>query len=510
MPLSPMLTGSSRARRRAVIRRSVIPLAVLFTAVTFSNGVVARLLPEQIDLTRKQAFTLSPMTRNLLATLRQPVEITLLAPREAKSAGERAFSQAAEMFRELLETYQSHNPALHVRELDPVSSAEGRILLERYPDVSPPCVLVRLTGEDGHEVLHPRNLAEVQSFGADRPPVVEFFGESALTAALVRLSSGQKQTVAYVLTGHGELSLDDDDPESRRGLGVLAAQWHELNIDLRPLDLRIDPHVPVDADLVILAGGDQPLATNEVGALRQYWNHGGRGIVLSDLTFDRRAGKVVATGVEKLLAEFGVTLGNDRIVMQGVTGRVDSVALAQPAAGEHPLVRSLSSGSLALFECRSVRQLIDVSPTAFRSVPLLASHAAPHAWADGDLDSDGEPDPNGKNDLPGPVAMAFAVERQQGELNEPVLVVVGDAEFVNNRALSEPAGRRSSSFALSCLNWLRGRGDLLGDIPARRNEGYQLPGTAGEQRGLVWKSTLFLSALILTVGATVWVGRRQG
>jgi hypothetical protein len=100
--------------------------------------------------------------------------------------------------------------------------------------------------------------------------------------------------------------------------------------------------------------------------------------------------------------------------------------------------------------------------------------------------------------------------REQGDLSEPVLVVVGDAEFVDNRALSETAGRRASSFALGCLNWLRGRKDLLGDIPPRRNEGYRLSGTAEEQRGLVWKSTLFLSALILTASTTVWVSRQQG
>jgi hypothetical protein len=95
-------------------------------------------------------------------------------------------------------------------------------------------------------------------------------------------------------------------------------------------------------------------------------------------------------------------------------------------------------------------------------------------------------------------------------LKEPVLVAVGDAEFIENRAVSDPRGRSGQSFALAALNWLRGRRDLLGDIPPRRNEGYRLPGTAQEQRGLVWKSTLFLSALILTAGATVWVSRRDG
>ncbi|HTI50497.1 MAG TPA: GldG family protein [Planctomycetaceae bacterium] len=493
-------------------RRPVVTFMLLVVGIGLANGLVASLLPEQIDLTHKRVFTLSPMTQNLLTHLAAPVEITILASREPRTAGDRTFAQAALMFRELADSYRRLQPRIVVRELDPLSNTEARQLLQRYPDVVPPCVLIRLNkdGSAGHEVLQGRDLAEFQNAGPDRLPVVEFFGEQALTAALVRLTGGHKQTIVYVLTGHGELALDDDEPESRRGMGILAARWRELDIDLRPLDLRSVERVPADADIVLVPGGDQPLSAGEIDALRRYWTHGGRGLALCDLNYDSHLGKVVATGMEHLLAEFGVRLGNDRVIARGVTGLIDAAAPALPAVGEHPLVRSLSQASVLLYECRSVRPLLDVSPSALQAVPLLVSAPAPQAWAEGDLGTDREPEPDGPNDLPGPVAMAVAVERRQGDLNEPVLVVVGDAEFIENRALSDPTGRSGESFLLASLNWLRGRRDLLGDIPPRRNEGYRLPGTADEQRGLVWKSTLFLSALILSAGATVWVSRRDG
>ena len=143
-------------------------------------------------------------------------------------------------------------------------------------------------------------------------------------------------------------------------------------------------------------------------------------------------------------------------------------------------------------------------------VPLLVSHAAPRAWAEGDFDRRLTPQPGGSNDCDGPVPMAVAVERRSEAGAAPVLVVVGDAEFLSNRILAGSAGRVNSSFVLSCINWLRGRRELLGDIAPRRHEGYRLSGSPDDLRGLVWKSSLALWALIATAGVTVWTTRRIG
>src|SRR5262249_16492611 len=157
--------------------------------------------------------------------------------------------------------------------------------------------------------------------------------------------------------------------------------------------------------------------------------------------YDARSAAPVATGLERLLSEFGVVLGNDRIVMRGVTGRIDAAAPALPASGTHPLVRALSPASILLYECRSVRPRIDVSRPPLHATALVVSYPEPLAWAESDLKAGGAPEPGGPLDLPGPVPMAQAIERRQGELREPALVVVGDAEFLDNRALSDPSGR---------------------------------------------------------------------
>jgi hypothetical protein len=293
-------------------------------------------------------------------------------------------------------------------------------------------------------------------------------------------------------------------------MGTLAAQLRDLGCELRPLDLTAIPRVPFDATLVVVPGGEQTWSPAEADRLSKYLRHGGKALVLVDLNFDSRRRQPVSTGLEELLSEFGVAVGNDRIMTLGFTGQVEVASPALPAAGEHPLVRALPQSPLTFVECRSLRSSTGLRQLATKVIPLLVSHPAPRAWAEGDFETVEPPQPGGQDDSDGPVAMAVAIERRQNGEPQPALVIVGDAEFVANRVLTEPAGRVTSSFIHSCVNWLRGRRELLGDIPPQRHEGYRLAGTPEEQRGIVWKSSLVLWSLIVTAGATVWTARRRG
>ncbi len=486
-------------------------MALFLAAVAAINLVCVYCLPSQIDLTRQGAFTLAPQTCNLLAALQEPLQVTLLAPRVPKTAGEHNFQNAAVLFRDLMETCQRRQPLVEVQELDPQESAAARQLLQQFPDVTPPCILITYgsSGEHGHEILYARDLAEFRAGNDRRLAAIDFVGEQALAAALARLTAGRKQAMLYVTTGHGELALEDAEPESRHGLGLLASRLRELDCELRPLELAADPRVPHDASLVVIAGGEVPWTEAEVEKLGTYLRNGGKALILVDLTFDKAVRRPAPFGLEELLSEFGVTVGNDRVITRGFTGQIEVASPALPAAGDHPLVRSLPQSPVTLFECRSLYSSTGLRQLPTKLVPLLVSHPVPRAWADGDF-APGQPQPGGKNDADGPVPMAVAVERRHEGDAQPTLVVVGDAEFISNRVLSEPAGRVNSSFVLSSINWLRGRRELLGDIPPRRHEAYRLAGTSDEQRGIVWKSSLVLWSLIITVGATVWTSRRRG
>ena len=498
--------------RLAGFARAFVNSAAFVASLIAINTFCIYGLPGQIDLTQRGSFTLAPQTRNLLASLHTPVEITVFAPKVPKSALEHNFRNTAEMFRDLVENCRRIQPLVHLQELDPAESVQARQLQQQFPDLLPPCVLITFGPEQArsHEILYARDLAEFHSGDASRPAEAEFFGEQSLTAALARLTAGTKQALIYVAVGHGELALDDADPESHRGMGLLAGILRELDCELKSLDLSAVARVPYDTSLVIIPGGEKPWSEAETDKLGKYLRQGGKALVLVELTFDPRLNVPAPLGLEDLLSEFGVAVGNDRVVTRGFTGQIEAASLALPAGGDHPLVRSLPQSPLTLFECRSLLSSAGVRNISSHVVPLLVSHAAPRAWAEGDFDTQSTPQPGGANDSDGPVAMALAVERRSEAGAAPALVVVGDSEFLSNRVLAGSAGRVNSSFALSCINWLRGRRELLGDIPPRKHEGYRLSGSPDEIRGLVWKSSLALWALIATAGVTVWTTRRIG
>jgi len=503
----------SNAPSRTRPWRSRLSRIVLFLAgVSAINLFCVYGLPSQIDLTRQGTFSLAPQTGNLLVALRAPLEVTILAPKSPKTAGEHNFQNAAVLFRDLLETCRRRQPLIQLQELDPQEDAEARQLQQQFPDVAPPCVLItyRPSGGHGHEILYARDLAEFRAGNDRRLAAIDFVGEQALAAAMARLTAGKKQAILYVTTGHGELALEDAVPESRRGLGLLASRLRELDCELRPLELAAEPRVPYDASLVVVAGGQAAWTESEAEKLGQYLRNGGKAMILVDLTYDKSDRRPVPFGLEEVLSEFGVAVGNDRVITRGFAGQIEVASPALPASGDHPLVRSLPQSPVTLFECRSLWSSTGLKQLPTKVVPLLVSHAAPRAWADGDFTPGRAPEPGGKNDADGPVAMALAVEHRHEGDAQPALVVVGDAEFISNRVLSEPAGRVNSSFVLSSLNWLRGRRELLGDIPPRRHEGHRLAGSPEDQRGIVWKSSLVLWSLIVTAGATVWTSRRRG
>ncbi len=505
MIASPLPRRASVWYQRGVDRR-LGSLAWLL-AILGCLQLVGALLPRGIDLTAARSQSLSPQTVAVLRRLEQTVEITVIAPTRPRTVGEQAFAHALGPFRDLVERCRRESPQIVWRSLDPEIDLAARRVAEEFPDLSVPGVVItsEIDGSRRHETLHVRDLAEI-GVTRGRQPVLEFFGEQSLTAALSRLIGGVESMQVYCLTGHGELAIEDDAVESRQGMGVLATRLRGNGCRVESLDLGIVSRVPADADLVIIAGALGETPPVEIEKLRRYFGQGGRGLILME-----SAHSVYEDSTEEslagLLAEQGVTVGHDRLVTAGFTGEIELASPVMPAQSDQALVRSLPLTPLILHDARSVRTRVGVEALSTESTPLLVSHTAPRAWSETDFSSL-EATFNPESDLPGPVAVACAVERHQGDLREPVLVVVGDAEFVCNRNLTAPSGRTGANFVFAALHWLHGRKQSFADIPATRKEPYTLTGTAAELQRSVWGTAFFVCAALLVGVATTAAQRR--
>ena len=481
-------------------------------------GGSTRFAPLPFDLTTQRVHTLAPQTVNVLKSLKDPVEVIFVSRSEPRTTGERAFQGAAQLLQEFLTLSRQQQPKLHVLNWDATDSAEARQLQQQYPDVVPPCVVIRpsavsvspdASSRKPHVVLTARDIiASRSSSEPNRPATIEFFGEQAVAAALLRLNSPRSHSVVYFLQGHGELSLQDDQEGSHRGIGLVAARLADSDFEPRPLVLGGRP-VPLDADVVVIAGPEAPLAKEEIQELREYLRRKGQLVCLLDQVTDAR-GQPIDCGVEQLLAEFEIQIGRDKIVSRTFAGQLQSSSPAIAARGEHPLLQGLPAAPITFYDARSVRMVRTLKRSGVEHFTLLTSYAAPDAWAETTLDPARSPEYDAGQDLAGPVGMAVAAERRQGLELLPILVVVGDSEFAANSAVSEPGGRAGLVFLLSAVNWLRARPEALGDIAPRRHEPYRLASRPTDLRRLVFVPTLLMVAGAITAGALGWQRQRWG
>jgi hypothetical protein len=461
--------------------------------------------PPTIDLTRSHGLTLSPELTRQLGQLPGPVEVTIVAPSRPRTVAEQAFQIAAGRLRDLVERCQTLTPRLTLRWLDPEADVAARQLAEEVPQLVVPGVVVRGPSgtESRAEVLQLGQLASLAT-GPQKTPLLDFLGEQALVGALQRLQGTRASPVVLVLTGHGELSLDDDDETSALGLSRFAQLLRQQGCEVRPLDLSATGRVPAEAALVIVAGPQTGLSTEEAEALRTYWNLGGRGLVL----LEQHAGSAGPRPLEQLLTEFGVRVQDDRLVTTGYTGVVELASPVLPARGDHRLQRLLPPAPLVVRDARSVRQHVGLDVLPYEFIPLWVSHPAPRAWGETDLENpQAEYDPD--HDLPGPVSVGCAVERRVGAQAEPVLAVLGDSELISNRALTGDRGTATTAGLAALTQWLVDREVAETAIAPQRIVPARITSNPHDLQRGVWGLTLVLLAGCGVLGFTTWLQSRN-
>ena len=194
--------------------------------------------------TADQSQSLTKITKQILAEIKEPMKITAFLPegQSDKLTG-----------KELLENYRYQNRLIAVTVMDP----------ERQP----------LEAQQAGYRMPGNVLLEYQG----RRQMANSPTEENLTDAIRKLLNPQSKKI-YFLTGHGERG----NKESDQGSFFLARQaLTKEGLEVQDLNLLAQSQVPADAATVILAGPEKPLFPNEINALQDYLNQGGRVLLLS-------------------------------------------------------------------------------------------------------------------------------------------------------------------------------------------------------------------------------------
>ncbi len=478
-PSSPL---GSRIRR-LLLRANLVAVIVLACAIFAMVNYLSMRHSARVHWSRVLLSQLSDQSLRLLQSTEAGIRITALLRPSNEAYGDTAA---------LLREYAAHAPNVAFEFVDPDRDlARTEQLARQYRLGGAECVVFEIGGR--HQVVPAADLIEY-GYPADQGGSSRraFRGEQLFSSAIYALTQAKRPTVLFI-QGHGERSPDDFNRHS--GYSRIAARLRDENLDVERLNLGEAKTVPNHCALMVVAGPVQAFTPFEVALIRDYLDRKGRLLLLLDAR--------VKTGLEPLLLEWGVVLGDDIVVDE--TRTLSGRELYLSAYPNHPITAPLQDLVSVLFLPRSVRARPSTAGGDKPSVSELAA-CSPAGWAEFDLD-DAATHFDPQVDIPGPVPVAAAIERGpvpgvHVQILPTRLVVVGDSDFASNSGLM---GANADLF-MNSVNWLLDRRELLALAPKTFEE-FRLVMDARQLRRLFWTVAVALPGLVAAMG--LWVAWRR-
>jgi ABC-type uncharacterized transport system involved in gliding motility auxiliary subunit len=461
------------------------------------------------DLSHNRKYTLSPLTRRVLGSLKKELKIYVFSsPRGNKSPGAELFTDTEALLKE----YQyAGGHRVRVESIDPYLNLTRMLeLRDKYKfgakDSTDNMVLLDY---DGRQKSIPTatmaDYADADAFDSDQPPVVkDFRGEQVITSALIQLTE-EKQAKIGLISGHGELPVTDD-----ANLGRFRSALEHQNIVLQELGLEGLDKIPTELTALILAGPQYDLTEHDAAILHQYWEEGGRLLILL-------SGRAKTPVLDNLLTQLGISPATDLIVSNFQTQTEDKMTLDVYThfLGVTPFLKPLA-GVIGFFPGGS--RSIDVNEAKLKESGIRATKALSPAidsyWGEKDdfLTNNADPVFHPGVDLKPPLTIGWALEKGAVEdqsiqvRSSSRLVVIGNTDFIRDECLNRSVP--DTNFLLLCINWLSDRQTLLA-IPPKEMPIYTLDLKPGQLDQIVFIVVAGIPMLAAVLGTLVWVARRR-
>lgn len=344
-------------RNTAWIRRTVyginfqLTVILLLFGLVALNVIVSLKVPTKLDTTEDPVYALSPATRDYLAALTQPVQVTVTFTPELMKEDDPDKYRAATDLARLFEACQEANPKhFKVKTVHPVLNAgELDKSMKEYGAVG---ALVELGGQS--QFLPSGDLLAANDRG------FQFRGEGELVRRLLLMSEDRDRTV-YFTQGRGEPAVAPLAEGAGRTGRKVAELLKLTNTEVKPLVFDpLKPAVPDDAAVLVIVAPDQPFNPEETDAIRKYMSgkraNGKKGklVVAAGPIPNREKTAYVDNNLDSLLAELGVVAENKQLVGAAVQGLEYTEFPVTGVRTANPLARMIA-GKVRLL--RNVREL---------------------------------------------------------------------------------------------------------------------------------------------------------
>jgi ABC-type uncharacterized transport system involved in gliding motility auxiliary subunit len=441
--------------------------ASLYTIVVIAALVIVNWLGNRynksFDTTSNKRFTLSQETQRIVKNLKQDATITYID----KASG---FNTAKPM----LDRYANLSPKVHIQYID----------YQKQPTVA------RAYG------LRYAGTAYVEM--GQRREEAKSVNEEGITGAFLKDLKGVRK-VCFV-SGSQEHALDATDGN---GLSQFKTLVERDNYQPQAVTLLDKTAIPSDCNVLVVAGPQTDYTANEVSAIKNYVENGGRVMLLLDPPLDfGRQHTAENTALANLLESWGVTLDKDLVLEQNPMGQLFGFGPEIPLVSSyesHPIVSDLKNSFTGFPVARSLevkntdkvtnQKLFSTSDRAIATTKLSTNEV-------------NSSDPSNKK---GPFVLGVAGSYNTGKPNSTGrFVVIGSSGFLANSMLGFQSNR---DLALNTINWLSSDEDLI-SIRPKEPEDRRLNVSQRQMNTFAYVDLIGIPLLIIIGGVTIFLKRR--
>jgi hypothetical protein len=413
------------------------------------------------DFTTDKLYSLSQPTRELLSSLKEPVDVNVLLSKS---------DPLGVSVRHMLEAYSAETRQLRVRYVDPDRSpAEFLAVQQKYQilagkaedgRVITDAVIVMAQGARHWFITSDELVKLDEDSGRARPAL-----ELALSTALDNLRKADKAKLCFT-TGHREPTLDDAGPQ---GLSELRKRLEKGNYEPVSVDATSPQASYTECAAVLVPTPELEFGADQAQRLAQYVKSGGSVLLLLSPNLND-AGRVRGSGLEPVLEQAGVTLGRDLVLEQDKAARLPSGSgeLFFAKLRPHPLTRGVLHEDDKLSSRVLVAQARSLDAGSGASVVMETSASAVSLKDLSPLGAGQQADVAAGAEQK-VLSVAAARELPKADAQAPHgarLFVTGASNFAWNRNFQDPSLYGNQRLIENAISWAAARPSLL-NVPQK-------------------------------------------
>lgn len=462
---------------------SVATIAVITAIVVVANFAFNKLPASAttIDVTTGKLYSLTDETKDYLSGLDEDVTIYVLENK----------SDADEVLNKTLENMGFVSDHIKVEWVDPAKNPDFLSGYNVSSTVYTNSLLV--VGQNRWKIVGIEDIYqyEVTDYTTYETQITGYDGEGRIVSALQYVTSDNVNK-AYVLTGHGEVSLGTD----------FTSALDKMNFESADLDLMQNDAIPDDCGVLIINAPQNDLSSDDADKIIEYLNGGGSIIISTNFTLKD------SPNMDRVLAFYSLT-AEDGIVIESDSDKYyRNEAYLLPTVGYDEMTSSIVSGSGNGYVFSPYSQaLTKGSAEGTEYTDLLTTSEG--AFIRSDFDENTTDFSKRDSDVSGQFTVGVKAVKQT-ENGESVCAAFGSAVIFTDNVDMMVAGSNSSLFSSAVSSLVKtDEGIDLISIPTKEYSTPTITVSTAYARFDFILMVIAVPVILIVVGLAVWLSRRK-